>query len=65
MNATTFPALPALPSTLAFSNTCTPHAHTLEVLQHSSLLRAMLVVLRSSLPPPPEQGASSGAASAR
>jgi hypothetical protein len=64
MNAVTFPALPALPSALALSDTPTPHAHTLEVLQHSSLLRAMLVVLRSSLPPPLEHGASTDSASA-
>lgn len=64
MNAATFPALPALPSALAFSDTSTPHAHTLEVLQHSSLLRAMLVALRSSLPPPPEQAAAANDVSA-
>jgi hypothetical protein len=53
MHAVTFPSLPALPSIPAFTDTPAPHAHALEVLQHSSLIRAMLVVLKSSLPPAP------------
>ncbi len=62
MDAAPFPTLPLILPAAPHAETCSSHAHTLEVLQHSSLLRAMLVVLKSTLPPPPELGVGAGAA---
>jgi hypothetical protein len=53
MNAAPFPDLSALLPMPSLSDTSGSHAHALEVLHHSALLRAMLVVLKSTLPPPP------------
>jgi len=58
MNDASFPDLPVLLPMPAAADTSSNHAHALEVLQHSSLLRAMLVVLKSTLPPPPDRSIS-------